>query len=527
MSDIAKLIADVTAHGGRLWLDGGTVRYAAPRGALPDALMARMRDAKAAIGAHLAAAHLVVTARPRGDAMPVSCEEMFFFDPARNDRTGFPVLRLFFRLTGGWQADALARAIEDMAARHEILRTNYAELAARAVRRIAPPGTVRVRRVDAPGWDDGALHQKMAELGMADSAMSDLTEARLFRATVLTRGDEIFLILAGHHITYDGDSWVILLEEIVAAYAALANDAPPPPAPAIQYADYAACQHDWLQGAPVVDFWRETLSGLPPPLALDLDGGALSDKPAPRQTAPIAIAAAEAAALAKLGEAQGASLFIAFLAAVKLLLALRSGQDDIVVGSPFLTRSLMDDPAMLGCFVDQLVLRSRVDLDATFAELVAQVAAGFRQASANQPVPPVQMAEALGLSVDDFNIRAYSLMVVDQSALPPVHSARMAHLLAALPGHALDLFMPADLMAAADALMPPPREGHQIVSLLVSRLDRQAGIDGALTCFRARSETAQGALADMTAALERIIAAVTAAPDKPLRAVAAPALKRR
>ena len=66
MSDIAKLIADVTAHGGRLWLDGGTVRYAAPRGALPDALMARMRDAKAAIAAHLAAARLVVTARPRG-----------------------------------------------------------------------------------------------------------------------------------------------------------------------------------------------------------------------------------------------------------------------------------------------------------------------------------------------------------------------------------------------------------------------------------------------------------------------------
>ena len=62
MSDIAKLIADVTAHGGRLWLDGGTVRYAAPRGALPDALMARMRDAKAAIAAHLAAARLVVTA---------------------------------------------------------------------------------------------------------------------------------------------------------------------------------------------------------------------------------------------------------------------------------------------------------------------------------------------------------------------------------------------------------------------------------------------------------------------------------
>ena len=82
-----------------------------------------------------------------------------------------------------------------------------------------------------------------------------------------------------HHIVSDGWSMGVLIREIGALYTAYVQDRPSPlPELAVQYADYALWQREWLRGEVLerqVAYWKEQLSGAP--AALDLP----TDRPRP------------------------------------------------------------------------------------------------------------------------------------------------------------------------------------------------------------------------------------------------------
>src|SRR5260370_2493062 len=82
-----------------------------------------------------------------------------------------------------------------------------------------------------------------------------------------------------HHLVHDGWSYAVFLHELQALYPAFAAGLPSPLAePAVQYADFARWQRDWLRGEVLgacLSFWTAELAGSPP--ALDL----VTDRPRP------------------------------------------------------------------------------------------------------------------------------------------------------------------------------------------------------------------------------------------------------
>src|SRR5213075_1715934 len=147
----------------------------------------------------------------------------------------------------------------------------------------------------------------------------------------------------------------------------------PLPEPAIQYADFAAWQRDWLQGEVLegqLAYWREQLAGLEP-LGLPLD----HPRPAVetfnggwrRRAMPVLEEVRE------LGRREGTTLFITLLAAFQALLARYSGTDDVAVGSPVANRPRVELEAVIGLFVNSLVLRTDLSGDPTFRELLGRV----------------------------------------------------------------------------------------------------------------------------------------------------------
>src|SRR5262249_62102279 len=68
-----------------------------------------------------------------------------------------------------------------------------------------------------------------------------------------------------HHIVSDGWSRGVLIRELGRLYAAFSAGRPSPlAAPAVQYADYAVWQREWLKGAVLeqqVGYWKERLAG--------------------------------------------------------------------------------------------------------------------------------------------------------------------------------------------------------------------------------------------------------------------------
>ncbi len=283
------------------------------------------------------------------------------------------------RLLGSLDVGALRRALDALVARHEILRTTYAERNGAVMQIVAAERRVDLRVTDLGGLEPAARDIEILRLTREEAATAfDLTRDLLLRGQLLRAGkDEHVLILSTHHIASDGWSGAIMFRDLFTLYEAfrtgLAPDLPELP---IQYGDFAAWQRDELQGARLderLNYWRQQLRGPLPLLELP------TDRPRPISagfkgnsdggTLPSDLSEA----IRQLGRAHGATPYMVILAAIQTLLHRYSGQDDIIVGSPIAGRERAETEGLIGYFANTLVLRSRFDDDPSFQILLSRV----------------------------------------------------------------------------------------------------------------------------------------------------------
>ncbi|HMB53893.1 MAG TPA: condensation domain-containing protein, partial [Thermoanaerobaculia bacterium] len=179
----------------------------------------------------------------------------------------------------GWRGElspaVLAAALTRVVGRHEVLRTVYRagdDGEPRQVVLAAAP--VALPLVDLSALPRRAAEASARRLAAREAARPfDLAAGPVLRAALLRRaGDDHLVLLTLHHVATDGWSMGLLGDELRAAYRALAaGERPRLPELPVQYADYAAWQRGWLRGPLLereIDWWRQTLDGLPPLLEL-------------------------------------------------------------------------------------------------------------------------------------------------------------------------------------------------------------------------------------------------------------------
>ncbi|MFJ9419578.1 amino acid adenylation domain-containing protein, partial [Streptomyces sp. NPDC101227] len=369
----------------------------------------------AGFAAHLATAGRADTATPlvpvnRHAALAASSAQrrLWFLDTyepgaaAYNCATGL-------RLTGELDHPALAAALTALVARHEPLRTTFAEADGRVLQIIGEPTEVALPvtdLTDAPAADrarrlDQALRAEV-------SAPFDLRTGPVLRALLLrTAPTEQLLLLTAHHIAADAWSMDVMARELGALYATAltAPDAGPegllartglPPLP-VQYADFAAWHNDRLD-APDLDgqlaYWQRTLADVAP-LELPTD----RPRPAVRTSAGARhlfdLPAGTVQALTALGHEQGCTLFAPLAAAAQLLLARWSGQRDIALGTVDTGRDRAELADLVGFFVNTLVLRADVDESLTFKRFIARTRETVREALEHAAVPFDRVVDAV------------------------------------------------------------------------------------------------------------------------------------
>ncbi|NED65008.1 hypothetical protein G3I15_29185, partial [Streptomyces sp. SID10244] len=213
--------------------------------------------------------------------------------------------------------------LEDVVARHEVLRTRYPVGSdGLPFQRILPAGTT----VDwAVGTEDDAF-------GIVSRGF-DVTVEMPIRARIARVGEDPVdhvLVLVTHHIASDGESCSVLARDLITAYVARHDGrAPEWGELALQYADYTLWQRDQM-GDPrdqesvigrQLAFWRSELDGLPDAIELP------TDRPRPRVssmrsgTVEFVVDGDVARAVESAARAQGATLFMAIHAALAVLLA--------------------------------------------------------------------------------------------------------------------------------------------------------------------------------------------------------------
>ncbi|HEX2325066.1 MAG TPA: amino acid adenylation domain-containing protein, partial [Chloroflexota bacterium] len=163
------------------------------------------------------------------------------------------------------------------------------------------------------------------------------------------------------------------------------------------YGDYAAWQRGWLRGEVLegqLAYWRAALAGLPP---LDLP----ADRPRPATpssrgaTARAIFPVQLTAALKRLAEGEGATLFMVLLGAYQALLGRYSGQADLAVGAPVANRARPELEGLIGFFANTLVLRGDLSGTPTVRGHLARVREACLGAYAHQDVPFERLVEEL------------------------------------------------------------------------------------------------------------------------------------
>jgi amino acid adenylation domain-containing protein len=100
-------------------------------------------------------------------------------------------------------------------------------------------------------------------------------------------------------------------------------------------------------------------------------------------------------ALKVFSRANDATLYMTLLSAWMVLLYRYSGQEDVVVGSPMANRDRPELEGLIGCFVNNVVMRGRLEGNPTFAAFLAQVRGTVLGAFDHRELPFERLVEAL------------------------------------------------------------------------------------------------------------------------------------
>ncbi|MGY0236060.1 condensation domain-containing protein [Longispora urticae] len=293
----------------------------------------------------------------RGGPLSHAQERLFLshqFDPDLDDNTVISVSLL----TGALRPDVLASAVADVVDRHAVLRTIYTFDDAMAPVQVelsaAGAGVVtELSTFDGVTPPEGV--QAVAEALCADwwDAPFDLENGPPARVRLVDLGaDRHLLCIAVHHISIDGWSSALILNDLGIAYRARLTRTAPEWEPVPSYQDYIAWERDqldrWVERD--VPFWREALSVQPERL-LPATSALSQVESVEYSTVVPADVVRDAVAYGRRAGALSLPLLLYGTAAV---LGARFGQSRLCLGTVVSGRFDAEFHPVVGCFVNQL-----------------------------------------------------------------------------------------------------------------------------------------------------------------------------
>nr|WP_224770130.1 non-ribosomal peptide synthetase [Mycobacterium simulans] len=348
-------------------------------------------------------ASLVPVERPSMVPLSFAQQRLWFLDQLEGPS---PVYNLAWaaRLHGDLDAVALAAALADVVARHESLRTVFPSIDGTAQQVVLPTEKAALawQFVDAAEWSADRLDEAVAEQARH---CFDLGAEIPLRAVLFRVHDrQHVLVIVVHHIAADGWSLAPLAADLSAAYASrCSGQAPGWPELAVQYADYTLWQRERLGDLADTDsgitaqlaYWEKALADLPERLELP------TDRPYPQvadhRGASVAVQwpATLQQRVARVAREHHATSFMVVQTALAALLSTISASSDVAVGIPVAGRGDPALDALVGFFVNTVVLRVQLSGDPSFAELLARVRASSLEAFEHQDAPFEVLVERL------------------------------------------------------------------------------------------------------------------------------------
>lgn len=286
-------------------------------------------------------------------------------------------------------AEALAFAMNALINRHESLRTVIREEGGTPYQFVLPKDSWTLDN-EIIATDTSTQQLELLVKNQLEQPF-DLKTDHPIRANLYQIGAQGYLLVVVlHHIACDAWSLDLLQKEVLDLYAARkANRTIDLPSLPFQYADYAIWQRNALNKEKLEEklmYWKEELRGVAR-LDLPKDFPAEGKRSIRGRILEMQIEQPLAQQLKILCKQEGVTLYMLLLTAFKVLLHRYTGQTNICVSSPVANRGFKDLGGLIGLFINTTVLRSDLNGNPSFRDLLSIIKAKTVERFAYQDVP--------------------------------------------------------------------------------------------------------------------------------------------
>ncbi|HEY6804790.1 MAG TPA: amino acid adenylation domain-containing protein [Pyrinomonadaceae bacterium] len=367
-----------------------------------------------------------ITRHASKDPLPLSFaqQRLWFLEQLDPDNRAYHIPAAI-RLSGNLSVPALARGLDRVVQRHEVLRTRFSFRAELPIQIVTDDHNFQMWIADVSELPEAQRETEMRRLVQVEIQRPfDLAQGSLIRTGLirLTETDHTFVVTM-HHIISDGWSLGVLVREIASQYESEITNRPAAlESLPVQYSDYALWQREWLRGEALdsqLAYWREQLEGAPTVLELPTD----KMRPAVQTFAgayeSVLLPPALADSLNRFSDEEGVTLFMTLLAAFQTLLWRYTGQKQFLIGTPVANRKHEEIENLIGFFVNTLVLRANISASETCRELLARVREICLGAYAHQDLPLEMLVEELQPERDLSRSPLIQVLLVLQNAPLP------------------------------------------------------------------------------------------------------------
>ncbi|NLR78193.1 non-ribosomal peptide synthetase [Chitinophaga eiseniae] len=343
-----------------------------------------------------------ITAGKRPSRIPLAfSQERLWFIDQMNGTVAYHV-PLAIRLKGTLDAAGLSHALHTIVNRHEALRTVIRQEHGVPYQELLAPDEWELRLIHGEKYS--TPEQLQAHLIELVNAPFDLAKDYMLRAYLIRlSAEEHILLITLHHISSDGWSVTLLVNDMAELYNAYIEKRP-----AIldtlnlQFADYAVWQRSIADSERLrkqLSYWEQQLQGVEVlQLPADFSRPAIQSTSGAVQRFTLDHTLLQQ--LQQFSLQQDVTLFMTLLAAFKVLLYRYSGQEDICVGTSIAGRTQEEVAGVIGFFVNTLALRSDLSQHPSFLTLLQQVKQTTLAAYDHQEVPFEKVVEAVNTERD-------------------------------------------------------------------------------------------------------------------------------
>lgn len=322
-----------------------------------------------------------------------------------------------FHVTGNLDINILGKAIGLVVERHEILRTIFVEKNGIPMQVVLPASAINIKPEHIV-LNNGVTAEEMLVKNWQQPF--DLEKGPLLRSLVLDHPGGRILSFNMHHIISDGWSIGILFKEVVKAYSLLkTGNGEALPELELQFKDYALWQRNYLNDEEKerqLHYWKsEIFPDQPPVLELPTDFYRPEIKTYEGATQHFAFTEQQLKGLTQLAHQCGASLFMALISCVNILLKKYANQNDIVIGTPVAGREQLQLQNQIGFYINTLAIRTKMNGKEPFAELISRQREQFLKSFEYQNFPFEMLVESLQLRRDLSRSPLFDVMVVLQN----------------------------------------------------------------------------------------------------------------